>query len=194
VKTHKKQESLEISSLTRTDELGTESITVTIYRINRSGWRLRVANARGVSAVWKKHFETEADALAAYTWTLENDGESFIKRAGSMLDVMDGFNAMLLQPRDKRYTDPKRFVGYTLRILKPIQQYAGMWPAQSLMGYNISGYLYKGDAPAWPHSCQGLPGAPQNIEVEFTISPEYIEAEVVHDLGLRPAIANYFMR
>jgi len=191
--TMQKFEKLEISPITRTDQVAGESITVTIYRIDKMGWRLRVTDSRGTSAVWKKHFESESAALAAYVWMLENDGGSFIKRAASMLEVMEGFNPQLLQPRDKRYTDPKRFHRYTLRVLKPIQHYAGIWPMQSLLGHNVSGYLYKGEAPAWPHPCKGLPGAPGNIEVEFTISPEFIEVEVVHDMGLRPMLNNYFL-
>ncbi len=191
--TMQEPDKLEISPLTRTDEVAGESITVTIYQINKTGWRLRATNARGTSAVWKQHFESESAALAAYLWTLENDRDSFIKRAGSMLDVMEGFNPLLLQPRDTRYRDAHRN-SYTLRILKPIQHYAGIWPVQSLMGHNVSAYLYKADAPAWPHPCKGLPGAPCNIEVEFTIPPQFIETEVLHDRGLRPVLNNYFLR
>ena len=187
-------ETLQISPLTRTDALEGDVVSVTIYRVNQGGWRLRATNTRGVSFVWRKHFETEAEAMEAYVLTLEQDGLSFIKRAGMQLDVMDGFNPRLLAPRDKKYTDPTRFAGYTLRVLKPIHAYSGIWPVQSLLGHNVSGYLYRGQAPSWPHPCKGLPGAPDNIDVEFTIAPDYIEAEVVHDLGLRPAISNYFNR
>jgi len=186
-------EKIEISPITRTDKIAGESITLTIYQINNTGWRLRATNTRGTSAVWKQHFETDSAALAAYLWTLEHDGNSFIKRAASMLDVMDGFNPRLLQPRDKRYLDSSR-TSYTLRILKPIKHYAGIWPVQNLMGHNVSAYLYKGDAPDWPHPCKGLPGAPENIDTEFTIPPQFIETEVLHERGLRPVLNNYFLR
>jgi hypothetical protein len=186
--------SLEISSISRTDVVAGESISILIYRVHGSGWRLRATNTRGTSAVWKQQFETEQAALDAYLWTLNSDGASFIKRAASMLEVMDGFNPELLQPRDQRFSDPKKFTRYTLRVFSVVKKYAGLWPVQDLHGHNVSGYLYIGDAPAWPHPCQGMPGAPANIQIEFTNSPKHIEAEVVHELGLRPIMSNYYMR
>ncbi len=186
-------EKLEISPITRTDEVAGETLTATIYRIDSTGWRLRVTTPRGLSTIWKQHFDSEEAALAAYLWTLEHDAERFIKRPASMLEVMEGFNPLLLQPRDTRYVDAKRTHRYTLRILKPIQHYSGIWPVQDLMGHKVTGYLYKAEAPAWPHPCKGLPGAPHNIEVEFTIPPQFIEAEVLHERGLRPLLNNYFL-
>ncbi len=192
--TMQESDKLDISPITRTDEVAGESITATIYQINNTGWRLRATTTRGISAVWKQHFESESAALAAYLDMLERDAERMIKRLSSMMDVMEGFNPLLLQPRDQRYRDAKRANSYTLRILKPIEHYSGMWPVQNLLGHKVSGYLYKADAPAWPHPCKGLPGAPANIEAEFTIPPQFIEAEVLNEMGLRPVLSNYFLR
>jgi hypothetical protein len=188
-----KTETLEFSSITRTDVIAGESVSILIYRIVGSGWRLRATNTRGTSAVWKKHFETEQAALDAYLSTLQEDGPSFIKRAASMLEVMEGFNPLLLQPRDKRFSDPKRYSqSYTLRVFRMVKKYSGLWPVQNLLGHFVSGYLYSGVPPDWPHPCKGMPGAPENIHVEFTISPDHIEDAVIHDMGLRPVITNYF--
>ena len=186
-------EELEISPFTRTDMIAGEAVSILIYRVNKDGWRLRVTNHRGTAAVWRTHFDTEQDALNAYRWTLDNDGSSFIKKASAMLDVMEGFNPDLLQPRDQRYSDPKRFsLRYTLRVFKTVKKYAGLWPVQDLRGHYVSGYLYTGDAPAWPHPCKGVPGAPANIHVEFTLSPDHIESEVIDHMGLKPVKSNYF--
>jgi hypothetical protein len=59
---------------------------------------------------------------------------------------------------------------------------------QSMVGHLVTGYLYKDEAPAWPHPVKGIPGAPSNIVMEFTVPVRHIETYVEHELGLKKAL------
>ncbi|MEI7786016.1 MAG: hypothetical protein WCK08_16610 [Betaproteobacteria bacterium] len=179
----------EFSPLQRRDELDGQQVWIWIYRFDASGWWLRAVSSRGASVVWRERFASDALALAAYERTLAEHGGGFIIEAGERVKGMDGFNPDLLLPQDARYTSGRGFLSYTLRTFTLLSKYAGLWPAQSMLGHVITGYLYKGDAPAWPHAVQGIPGAPGNIVMEFTTPPQYIEDHVLQTMGLRKTLA-----
>ena len=179
----------EFSPLQRRDEFDGQQVWIWIYRFDASGWMLRAVSSRGASAVWRQRFATDAQALAEYERTVVAHGGGFIVQAGEQVLGMDGLNPDLLQPQDVRYRGGKNFETYTLRTFGLLRKYAGLWPVQSMLGHVVTGYLYRGDAPGWPHAVHGIPGAPENIELEFTIPAHHIQGHVEHDLGLRKMLA-----
>lgn len=178
----------EFSPLQRRDEVDGQQIWIWIYRFDASGWWLRVVSSRGASVVWRERFASDVLALAAYDRALADHGAAFIVKAGEQIRGMDGFNPDLLAPQDARYTSGRGFLSYTLRTFALLRKYAGLWPAQSMLGHVITGYLYKDDAPAWPHPVQGIPGAPRNIVMEFTIPAQHIEDHLLQTMGLRKTL------
>ena len=178
----------EFSPLQRRDMFDGQQIWIWIYRFDASGWCLRAVSSLGASVVWRERFASDALALLAYERTLTEQGGGFIVKVGEQVQGMDGLNPDLLSPQDARYTSGRGFLSYTLRTFSLLRKYAGLWPAQSMLGHVITGYLYKGDPPAWPHAVQGIPGAPPNIVMEFTVPAQHIEDHVVHSMGLRKTL------
>jgi hypothetical protein len=178
----------EFSSLQRQDQIDGQTISIWIYRFDATGWWLRAVSSYGASLVWRERFATDAQALAEYERTVTELGGGFIAKAGEQAKGMDGLNPALLQPQDSSYSSGRGFLRYSLRTFAMLQKYVGLWPVQSMVGHLVTGYLYKDEAPAWPHPVKGIPGAPPNIVMEFTVPVRHIETYVEHELGLKKAL------
>ena len=62
------------SPLCRVVKSGNHQVRVEIYRSEDSGWFLEVVDAFGNSTVWDDTFESDDDALAEFTRTLQEEG------------------------------------------------------------------------------------------------------------------------
>jgi hypothetical protein len=165
--------------------VGDEQIQVHIYRNGNEDWTLHLFNSNGASKMWANAFSDDISALEHFKEASSNGSIEFTTDLQKMKQGLSGFNNLLLQPQYAWYRDLKTKTLYTLCKFDLLQKYAGLWPAQNLMGHKVTGYLYKGDAPQWPHLPKGLPSSPKNIEMEFTVLPKHIDFYVVNDLGLR---------
>ncbi len=178
----------QFSELQRSDQIAGQTISIWIYRFDDTGWWLRAVSSYGASVVWRERFATDAMALAEYERTVSEHGGGFIAKAGEQAKGMDGLNPALLQPQDVAYSSGRGFLRYTLRTFAMLQKYAGLWPVQSMLGHSVTGYLYKEDAPDWPHPVKGIPGAPPNLVVEFTVPVRHIETHVEQELGMKKVL------
>ena len=176
----------EHSSLQKVSYVGDDLVQVYIYRQPNEHWRLHLVNAHGSSRILDKNFERDDEALSYFDSLSETSGEELFPADPINLALeMKGVNVSLLSPQYAWYRDVKSRALFTLCKFDLVHKYAGLWPAQNLQGHKITGYLYSGDSPAWPHPPKGLPGAPENIEVEFTILPKHIDFYVETERGLR---------
>ncbi len=176
---------IEYSPLQDQFAVGKDLVTVFIYRQKDEDWTLHLFNVDGASKMWASSFQNDASAFD-YFKELSSAGEiEFNTDLKKLKQDLNGFNSLLLQPQYAWYRDLKTKSLYTLCKFDLLKKYAGLWPAQNMMGHKVTGYLYKGDAPKWPHAPRGLPSAPSNIEMEFTVLPKHIDFYVVNDLGLR---------
>ena len=178
--------SLEYSPLQKVSRVGDEQVQIYIYRQPQESWRLLLVNAHGASRVLEKNFDTDVQALGYFDDVCKyNSDKLFPADLVELVKEMPHVNASLLSPQYAWYRDMKSRALFTLCKFDLVHKYAGLWPAQNLQGHKITGYLYSGDSPAWPHPPKGLPGAPENIEVEFTILPKHIDFYVETERGLR---------
>ena len=176
----------EYSPLQRVTRLGEAQIQVYIYRQPNESWCLHLVNAHGASRVIERRFRHDGDALAHFEELQSERMEKLFP--GDPINIfkgMDGVNVSLLSPQYGWYRDMKTQALYTLCKFDLVHKFAGLWPAQNLMGHKITGYLYRGDSPTWPHPPKGLPGAPDNIDIEFTVLPKHIDFYIETERGLR---------
>mgnify|MGYP000028178398 CR=1 FL=1 len=176
----------EYSPLQRVSCVGEDQVQVYIYRQPNECWFLHLVNAHGASRVLDKRFDRDDEALKYFdTLSDSTDEPLFPADPANIAQGMVGFNVSLLSPQYAWYRDMKSRSLFTLCKFDLVHKYTGLWPAQNLQGHKITGYLYNGESPAWPHPPQGLPGAPENIEMEFTILPKHIDFYVETERGLR---------
>lgn len=177
---------IQFSALERVESIDGELVQVHIYRRKGEGWTLHLVNSKGVAQIVGSKFDSEQAAMSYFEQTICGKNHlEFSNDPQAYSSGLDGFNVSLLDPQYDRYKDCKTNVNYTLCKFNRVKKYTGLWPAKSLKGHHITGYLYKGVAPAWPHPPKGMPGAPANIDTEFTISPEHIDIYIDFDRGLR---------
>jgi hypothetical protein len=177
---------VEYSSLQRVFTVGEDQIQVYIYRQQNDSWRLHLVNAHGASLVCDKHFSNDEEALMHFEDSVDREeGFYFPSDPENIIKEFCGINVSLLEPQYKWYRDIKSKSLYTLCKFDMLHKYVGLWPAQSLLGHKITGYLYRGDAPKWPHAPKGLSGSPDNIEVEFTVLPKHIDFYIENERNLR---------
>lgn len=176
----------EYSPLQRISCIGNDQIQVYIYRQPHESWCLHLVNAHGASRMLEQRFERDDEALDYFDALRDSANEPlFPADPVNIVEGMEGVNVSLLSPQYSWYRDMKSRALFTLCKFDLVHKYTGLWPAQNLRGHKITGYLYSGDSPAWPHPPQGLPGAPENIEMEFTILPKHIDFYVETERGLR---------
>lgn len=177
---------VEYSSLQKVFRIGGEQIQVYIYRQVNDNWRLHLVNSHGASLVCDTLFEKDVEALEYFDDVVGKSPEVYFPADPENINKeFRGINVSLLEPQYKWYRDIKSKSLYTLCKFDLVHKYVGLWPAQSLRGHKITGYLYRGDAPKWPHPPDGLFGAPDNIEVEFTVLPKHIDFYVENERNLR---------
>lgn len=177
---------IEYSSLQKNACIGQEQVQVYIYRQPSEPWCLHLVNVHGASRVLDKRFESDQKAMEYFESIRESINDSlFLNDPVNIIQRTEGVNFSLLSPQYSWYRDLKSRELFTLCKFDLVHKYTGLWPAQDLRGHKITGYLYSGSSPAWPHPPLGLPGAPENIEVEFTILPKHIDFYVEIERGLR---------
>ncbi|MEY3873185.1 MAG: hypothetical protein RLZZ296_2180 [Pseudomonadota bacterium] len=167
-------------------------LDVCIYRRGTTAWALMVISSTGHSKVWDAVFATEQAALDEYQRMV--DGQHVASALGIDTSLEDSFdlNPALLKPIDQRLRDPLKLGTSTLRKFEIIKKYSGVWPIKNTAGHNITGYLYAGPAPVWPHPPQGAPGAPANIDTEFTVSGKHIDFYLSHDRRLQLMLDSWY--
>jgi len=151
-----------------------------------------VISGTGHSKVWAVAFATEQAALDEYQRMV--DGGRVAQNLGIDASLEDSFdlNPALLKPIDQRLRDPLKLATYTLRKFEIIKKYSGVWPIKNTDGHNVTGYLYVGAAPVWPHPPKGTPGAPANIDSEFMVSGKHIDFYLSHDRRLQKILTNWY--
>jgi hypothetical protein len=180
------------SPLRRKELVQGHRLDVCIYRRGASAWALMVISSTGHSKVWDTTFASEQAALDEYRRMV--DGQHVSQTLGMDTDLEDllDLNPALLTPMDQRMRDPLKLATYTLRKFEIIKKYSGVWPIKNTDGHNITGYLYLGAGPVWPHPPKGAPGAPANIDVEFTVSGKHIDFYLSHDRRLQHMLTSWY--
>jgi hypothetical protein len=180
------------SPLRRKELVQGHRLDVCIYRRGTSAWALMVISGTGHSKVWAVAFATEQAALDEYQRMV--DGGRVAQNLGIDASLEDSFdlNPALLKPIDQRLRDPLKLATYTLRKFEIIKKYSGVWPIKNTDGHNVTGYLYVGAAPVWPHPPKGTPGAPANIDSEFMVSGKHIDFYLSHDRRLQKMLTNWY--
>lgn len=185
-------ELLNYSSLSRTELVQGCRLNVCIYRRGMSAWALMVLSSTGHSRVWAADFASAQAALDEYQRMVDGQRVALILGIETNLEDSMDLNPALLKPLDQRIRDPVRLAMYTLRKFEIIKKYSGAWPIKNIDGHNITGYLYSGVAPVWPHPPKRAPGSPTNIDKEFTVSSKYIDLYISHDRQLKQMLTNWY--
>jgi hypothetical protein len=168
-------------------------LDVCIYRRGTSSWALMVISSTGHSKVWDGIFATDQAALDEYQRMV--DGHHVAQTLGMDTSFSDSFdlNPALLMPLDQSLRDPLKLGHYTLRKFEIMKKYSGVWPIKNIEGHNITGFLYEGDAAVWPHPPMGAPGAPSNLDKEFTVSSKNIDFYLSHDRRLQHTLSSWYV-
>jgi len=180
------------STLRRKEHVQGHRLDVCIYRRGTTAWALMVISSTGHSKVWDGVFVSEQSALDEYQRMV--DGQQVARTLGidNSLEETFDLNPALLKPIDQRLRDPLKLGIFTLRKFEIIKKYSGVWPIKNTNGHDITGYLYAGAAPMWPHSPKGAPRAPANIDTEFTVSGKNIDFYLSHDRRLQKILSNWY--
>jgi len=152
-----------------------------------------VISSTGHSKVWDTVFATEQLALNEYQGMVDAKRVAQSLGIGTALEDALDLNPALLKPHDQRMRDPQKLATYTIRKFEIIKKYSGVWPIKNMAGHNITGYLYLGAPPAWPHPPKDAPGAPSHIDTEFTVATKHIDFYLSHDRRLQKMLTNWYV-
>jgi hypothetical protein len=181
------------STLRRKELVQGHRLDVCIYRRGTSSWALMVISSTGHSKVWDSVFASEQLALDEYQKMVNEQLVTQTLGMGAAVEEFLDLNPALLKPNDQRMRDPLKLATYTVRKFEIIKKYSGVWPIKNMDGHNITGYLYLGVPPAWPHPPKDAPGGPSNIDTEFTVSTKNIDFYLSHDRRLQKMMTNWYM-
>ena len=101
-------------------------------------------------------------------------------------------NLALLTPLDQRMRDPLRLATYTLQNLRSSKNTQASGRSKILTDTTSRVTFTWGAAAVWSHPPKGAPGAPANIDTEFTVAGKHIDFYLSHDRRLQQMLTSWY--